>query len=906
MTDEIPVVENHVRRWNGRLYKNMERRNVMKRHITEVFMILFALFFLVCSIAVADTSGDYGDIHWNLNDDGTLIISGNGPMKECIPSSFDDFERSRTPWGDSIKTLIIEKGVTTIGSFNFNVCHNLTNITIPEGVTQIGAFAFYKDENLLNFQIPKSVTLIGQRAFSGCENITEITIKNPDMELQDFCFSGCSKLTSITIPEGMKQIPEYAFACSGITSFIFPDSVVSIGQEAFMECNNLKNITIPNTVERIGLSAFGFCEGLSSFVFPGHILKLEDGLLHDCKNLTDVTIEEGVTEIGARAFSGCKSLTSVIIPSTVTKIGDEAFKGCSSLAEIVIPDSVESIGKYAFANCPNLKTIRISNNLGAISEGMFSECVKLIEITIPNGVLSIDNNAFYNCQGLVHVNIPNSITTIGDSAFCQCFNLEHLTLPTNLNKIGNKAFYLCYGLKGTVNIPRGVSSIGDEAFTCCLHINHLSIPDTVTSIGNSAFSSCVELMSVTIPASLSAISSRLFWDCSNLTSVTFLGDVSNIGEEAFEDCYRLEAVIFFGRKTSFSENTFSTRPKIYCYEYSDADSCSIDYNLSTVYLESIDLNLVRKVIPLKRDLQINIGDSVYLLTAVIPDYDEPNIVWESSNSNIATVVDGVITGVNIGSCTISASVGNAVTRIEVSVHTSAIDFEFSEPESWTVAKEPFQMKFKTKPEGGDINLTWSTSARLIATIDNEGKLTTKQPGDVVITAISDNGIQRDALVHVCYPVSGISFEDNTINIPCNFSAQLIANVEMNTQSCVNHLINFTSSDENIAVIDSESGIVSAISKGTATITATASNGISATCEVIVREANVLILPESTKIIEKEAFANLSNADEIIIPAGVTQIDPHAFDGCQAEFIVTEGTYGETWAIENSKSYRLAQ
>ena len=106
----------------------------------------------------------------------------------------------------------------------------------------------------------------------------------------------------------------------------------------FYKCQQLVEVFIPNSVTSIGNQAF-----------------------QSCSNLTSATIGNSVTSIGDSAFCNCTGLTSVTIPNSVTSIGNYAFGYCSSLTSITIPNSVMSIGYYAFYDCNNLKTVYVEN-----------------------------------------------------------------------------------------------------------------------------------------------------------------------------------------------------------------------------------------------------------------------------------------------------------------------------------------------------------------------------------------------------------------------------------------------------------------------------------------------------------------------------------------------------------------
>ena len=208
------------------------------------------------------------------------------------------------------------------------------------------------------------VTEIGGGAFSDsdCASLTSITIPESVTSIGKNAFDGCTSLTSITIPEGVTSIGDFVFdGCTSLTSITIPYGVVSIGWKAFFGCTSLTSITIPEDVTSIGESAFESCTSLTSITIPESVTYLGWKAFSGCASLTSVTIPGSVTSIGIRTFSGCTSLTSITIPGSVTSIGSSAFSDCTSLTSITIPDSVTRIGSYAFFGCTGLKLITILN-----------------------------------------------------------------------------------------------------------------------------------------------------------------------------------------------------------------------------------------------------------------------------------------------------------------------------------------------------------------------------------------------------------------------------------------------------------------------------------------------------------------------------------------------------------------
>jgi len=175
---------------------------------------------------------------------GTLTISGTGDMYAYSYASDWPWHTYRS----SIKKVVINNGVTSIGYEAFIDCSGLTSVTIPNSVTSIGSGAFSGCYGLTSVTIPNSVTSIGLGAFSYCEGLTSVTIPNSVTSIGSSAFSYCTGLTSITIPNSVTSIGDWAFSgCYGLTSVTIPNSVTSIGDFAFAGCTGLTSMTVEAT-----------------------------------------------------------------------------------------------------------------------------------------------------------------------------------------------------------------------------------------------------------------------------------------------------------------------------------------------------------------------------------------------------------------------------------------------------------------------------------------------------------------------------------------------------------------------------------------------------------------------------------------------------------------------------------
>ena len=302
----------------------------MKKRILSMVLALSMLISFMPIIASAATSGTCGDnLTWTF-DNGTLTISGTGEMK-----NYSGNLNQSAPWHSnikSIKSVVIEKGVTNIGDYAFSWCNSLTSITIPN-----------------------SVISIGRDAFDNCSSLTSITIPNSITSIGSCTFSSCSSLTSIMIPSSITSIGSAAFSnCSSLTNITIPNSVTFIGEDAFNNCSSLENIKVDDKNK--------YYSSIGGNLYNSDKTKLIQYAIG--KNDKTFNIPIGVTSIGKDAFSNCSSLTSITIPNSVTSIGFGTFENCSNLTSITIPNSMTSIGYKAFKDCSSLKDVYYTGTKG--------------------------------------------------------------------------------------------------------------------------------------------------------------------------------------------------------------------------------------------------------------------------------------------------------------------------------------------------------------------------------------------------------------------------------------------------------------------------------------------------------------------------------------------------------------
>lgn len=345
------------------------------KNSSKLLSILLAIMTMVSiipissitvSAAVSGTCGD--DLTWIFNEStGTLTISGTGDMHGYYydkPTWFD--------YEDSIKKVVVDDGVTSIGDYAFYSCENLASVSLGNNIRIIGDYAFHYCTSLKNITIPNSVEKIENNAFDFCTSITSISLPDSVMFLGEYAFYFCEKLSTLTIGSGLSDIGNYAF----------------------FGCKNLTNISVDEQNKYYSNDEHGVLFNKNKTT----LIQYPVG-----KTITSYTIPYGVNIIDKRAFAFCSNLINVTIPNGVLKIREEAFFECSRLTELIIPDSVTTIEKYAFNDCNSLIKIKIGNGVRVLSYAMLSSCDNLESVVLPTSVTLIEQYAFSDCFNLTDV-----------------------------------------------------------------------------------------------------------------------------------------------------------------------------------------------------------------------------------------------------------------------------------------------------------------------------------------------------------------------------------------------------------------------------------------------------------------------------------------------------------------------
>ena len=577
--------------------------------------------------------------------------------------------------------------------------------------------------------------------------------------------------------DGNATITGYSGSVSAlaIPQTIDGHTVVAIGNVAFRgSC--LVNVTIPDTVTEIGASAFAGCKQLSTVQLSNKLTKLGELAFSDCTSLTSIRIPKSLETAscayyGAGPFKGCLALQNVELETGMTKIPDNLLASCPGFTAITIPDSVTQIGKSAFSGS-KLESIRIPDTVTGMGDHVFSGCTELKEVTLPNIRQNIMAGMFEGCTSLEKIVLPETVTAIRADAFKDCTSLKDITWSKAPEIIESCAFQNCSALT-EVTIPDSVKSIGFGAFSDCSALSTVMIPGTVKTIGSEAFRNCDALTTVTIPDSVTSYGSQMFYDCDALTTVKLGSGMKTIPESMFEHCDALESLSIPRCVTSVGNNAFKD-----CTKFTS-------------------VTIPRSV--------TSISASAFSYPAILTIYGVAGTYAETfANENSIKFVDQQI-----------KATAASLDKTELTINKGAAA----------------QLNLSVTPENFTDIVDWKSTDTNIVTVSDNGVVKAVGVGTATVK-VTVGDVSATCKVTVLQPVTGIRLNKSSLTMDALGTFQMTASVY--PDSANDKRITWSSSDPAIASVD-ENGLVTALKKGTATITAAAmdGSGMKSTCKVTV-------------------------------------------------------------------------
>ena len=335
-----------------------------------------------------------------------------------------------------------------------------------------------------------------------------------------------------------------------------------------IRADDVVHISLPNTIKTIGDNAFENLYRLRSIDMSNSLITIGDSAFKSCP-LLEITLPNTVTSIGRSAFASCWYLTHMDLSNTsISKIEEDTFWGCMNLESIDLPSSVATIGRHAFASS-GLRHIVLPEGLMSIGWGAFVHCESLTSVILPESLTTIYGSAFADDDLIQGLYIPKNVSYVAHDIIASCDNVQWLIVdhenPTydsrdDCNAIIHTADNtLIQGSPVTI-IPESVTTIDSYAFQNIDIPATFTIPNSIKIIGDSAFWGCNKLVNLEIPESTEWIGDFSFYGCRSLNSITLPASLIHIGEKAFIDCKETKNIkIYHSEPIAINENAFENK-----------------------------------------------------------------------------------------------------------------------------------------------------------------------------------------------------------------------------------------------------------------------------------------------------------------------------------------------------------
>ena len=732
---------------------------------------------------------------YTLDEDENATITGyRGNVSVLsIPETLDGYQvtaigKDAFKKNTLLGVITIPNAVISIGSAAFAECSNLSYVVLPKGLQTMGAFAFYNCDQLTEIEIPKSLKETTNDyypdyhygyvdgPFYGCDGLKKIVFEEGTTKVANGLFAYCLGMEEITIPDTVTMIGNNAFGdCvslrtvrfgTGVTeidknAFIrdkqiaeitMTDSITKVASGAFAECEGLNKVTLSKALQTMGAFAFYNCDQLTEIeipkslkettndYYPGYHYGYVNGPFYGCDGLKNVTFETGTLKVANGLFAYCTGIENITIPDTVEQVENVAFYSCTLLKKVSMADSVKVLGLSVFNGCSSLSEINLSKQITHIPNEAFRECAALETLVIPEGVTRIGDHAFRNA-GVKAIELPTAMEWIGESAF-EGAHVEQVIIKDAPANIRKSAFRNCASLS-KVELGKKVKEIGEYVFDNCDAMTDISLPDSVSVLGRNTFSASELLKNVSLGNGITKIPERAFYECPSLESIVLPYRVNTIDNEAFVNCTSLKELTIPRKTTQIADTILSYPAQMTIY--------GVAGTYAEDYAGSKNMKFVGREIPAEEvvlspaELTLNNGSTGALELSIVPNNFTDEVVWRSTNEDVATVTDtGIVEAKGIGTAAVNVTVGGLSAVCNVTVMQPVTAIYLSEDSLTMNALETHTLTADVSPETADNKaIEWSSSDEKVVTVDQNGLLTAVAKGTAAITAKALDGSGKE-------------------------------------------------------------------------------------------------------------------------------------------------------------------
>ena len=734
-------------------------------------------------------------------------------------------------------------------------------------MTNTSVYVSYKGDNVIDFsdEYSGSINIPPTVTYNGKTYTVEGVWNN--------AFKYCTGVTSITIPNTVTTINQSAFSVTGITSIEIPSSVTTIGQDAFNSCESLKTAYIGGGT--IQSRAFYYATKLEEVTLGNNVTEIQSVAFDDC-NIKTVIIEGNANPtVNANAFERALASTGATLIVPVGRLDEfkgktgwtdfnvveatktlklnytsvELYAGDSfTLKAILLPNNVETTNVTWSSSNTSVATVK-QGVVTALKEGTVEITATTADGTNLSAVCKFtikpdpDLLAAYVQLNKTSVSLyANETTTLVATVYPVTAVNKKVTWSSSNTSVATVSSTGVVTAKsvGSATITATTTDGTNKTATC--QVSVYATPATGISLNKTSATLKVN-ETVTLSATVtptSATNRKVSWKSSDESVAT----VSSTG-------------VVTAKSIGNANITATT---------TDGTNISATCKVSVVETPATGISLNKTAATLKANQTVSLTATVTPSTAT-----NKKVSWKSSDESVAAVSsDGVVTAFKVGTTNITATTTDgtnlsatcqvtveATLATGISLNKKAVTLEVDDNETLTVTVTPSDASNK--------KVNWKSSNTSVATVSSTGVVTAKAVGTANITATTTDGTSLSATCKVTVEptlVTSLSLNKSVATLKTNETITLIANVF--PTAAQNRTVTWSSSDTSVATVSSE-GVVTALKVGTATITATTTDGsnLTATCKVTVVET------PATGISLNKTTASLKANETVTLTATVT-------------------------------------
>lgn len=707
-----------------------------------------------------------------------------------------------------------------VKDYQFEGCENLTSLSFSDCVKSIGRSAFAGCKNLTYQLHLKGVETIGEYAFYGCGRIIDLDFYEGLKSIGEYTFAYCDSIPYIRIPPHLKIIPKNCFAYTAGHSVEFLSSTDTL--EVFSLPRSIENVEMNRPLTSRSSRAVGQMLTLKYLSCGGTITSIPNEAFYNCQ-ASSVRLSEGIESIGDEAFARSHNLRRIYLPNSVKSIGVEAFNNCTGLREIELGDSLKYIGRHCFESNSLVSSIKCASSVPPVVDGedVFSDDVynnaQLI-VNYPSGVLYKEALGWRN---FLHIKEPMpEIDSIRiskkyvETELDKGFFLSCKVFPSYLGWEDNIRWYV-----KRVDIA-GYSDTGlkiDKQDDGLIYVSSSHIPrDHYIICEHKKSESSKDYYSDTCYVKIIR---------PELTSISLIG----------------ESKIYTG-----GENRL-----MYSIDYEN------DHHIYSEFIHFSILNLTPDIITLHKK-----GD--------LTNYNKFDV---SYYDDFSFIVYGDKAGIGKIRVSDRDNPDNFII-VELECISNITDLSFAKTDITVDVNERTTLRYCynviNEVSKTDDLLSIDTDEGVYARFwsNDDVEIVGLKPGKWNVTLYSKDGSNLSVTCHVTVRapeilVSSISLSPSSVEDKEGEQIQITATVL--PEDATNKTIRWSSSDENIASVD-DSGLISLHKKGTAVITASATDesGISAECAVVVTELSGI----EDVLTDKSAYVKIFDLKGVLIFEGI--------------------------------------